>query len=340
MEHRAQVLEGSFGLEQLALRRQPTQEPGPYQVRLRLSAASLNYRDLMMVRGQYNPRQPLPLVPCSDGVGVVEAVGLGVTRVAVGQRVLPIFAQQWWAGQPTKANSSDTLGGPLDGTLRESMLVHEQGLVLAPEHLSDEEAACLPCAGVTAWSALVEQAQLKPGSSVLIQGTGGVSLFALQLAKVLGLRAIVTSSSDEKLERVRELGADETINYKATPQWGKHVKALTDGMGVDLVVEVGGAGTLEQSIKAVKVGGQISLIGVLAGAVEPLNVIPLLMQNIRVQGVFVGHRDGFEALNAAITHHGLRPIIDSTFALEDAREAFERLASGRHMGKVCVRLAQ
>lgn len=338
MEHRAQVLEGSFGLEQLTLRRQPTQEPGPYQVRLRLSAASLNYRDLMMVRGQYNPRQPLPLIPCSDGVGVVEAVGQGVTRVAVGQRVLPIFAQGWWAGSPTKANSAQTLGGPLDGTLRESMLVHEEGLVVAPAVLSDEEAACLPCAGVTAWSALVEQAQLKPGSSVLIQGTGGVSIFALQLAKVMGLRTIVTSSSDEKLERVRAMGADETINYKATPQWGKQVKALTDGLGVDLVVEVGGAGTLEQSIKSVKVSGQISLIGVLAGASEPLNVIPLLMQNIRVQGVFVGHRDGFEALNAAITQHKLRPVIDSTFALEDARAAFERLASGRHMGKICVRL--
>lgn len=329
----------TFGLEQLKLVERPVAAPGPRQVRLRMRAASLNYRDLMMVQGRYNPRQPLPLVPCSDGVGVIEALGAGVSGFEVGQRVCPIFAQGWIAGQPSKALVATTLGGPLDGTLAEVMNVDAQGLVLAPPSLSDEEAACLPCAGLTAWSALVEQAQLKPGQSVLIQGTGGVSMFALQFAKSLGLRTIITSSSDEKLERARQMGADETINYRAQPQWGKAVRKLTDDVGVDLVVEVGGAGTLDQSIKAVRVGGQISLIGVLSGAMEPVNVVPILMQNIRVQGVFVGHREGFEAMNRAIAAHKITPLVDRVFSLEQAPEAFAYLEAASHMGKVVIKLA-
>lgn len=341
MEQRTRVIEvgPTFGLEQLKLVERPVAAPGPGQVRLRMRAASLNYRDLMMVQGRYNPRQPLPLVPCSDGVGVIEALGAGVSGFEVGQRVCPIFAQGWIAGQPSKALVATTLGGPLDGTLAEVMNVDAQGLVLAPPSLSDEEAACLPCAGLTAWSALVEQAQLKPGQSVLIQGTGGVSMFALQFAKSLGLRTIITSSSDEKLERARQMGADETINYRAQPQWGKAVRKLTDDVGVDLVVEVGGAGTLDQSIKAVRVGGQISLIGVLSGAMEPVNVVPILMQNIRVQGVFVGHREGFEAMNRAIAAHKIKPLVDRVFSLEQAPEAFAYLEAASHMGKVVIKLA-
>jgi NADPH:quinone reductase-like Zn-dependent oxidoreductase len=206
-----------------------------------------------------------------------------------------------------------------------------------PAYLSDDEAATLPCAALTAWSALITQGQLVAGQTVLVQGTGGVSIFALQIAKLVGARVIVTSSSDEKLERARTLGADETINYKTTPDWDKRARELT-GDGVDHVIEVGGAGTLTRSLKAVRVGGTISIIGVLAGASTELNVVPVLMQNLRLQGVFVGHREGFEAMNRAFDLAKIRPVIDRVFAFGEARAAFDHMASATHFGKICVRV--
>ena len=333
---KAWEIAGSFGLENLRLGERAGEEPGPHDVKITIEARSLNYRDLLMAKGKYNPRQPLPLVPLSDGVGEVAAIGAGVERVKVGDRVMPIFAQRWIAGTPTKTELRSTLGGPLDGTLRESMICSEESVVHAPSHLDANEASTLPCAAVTAWSALVTQGKVAACETVLVQGTGGVSIFALQIAKLLGARVIATSSSDEKLARARELGADETINYRSTPEWGKAARALCNGDGVDHVVEVGGAGTLDQSIRAIKPGGTISLIGILAGGAAPVNLTPVLMQNVRIQGVLVGHRESFEAMCRAIEHHRLRPVVDRVFPFAHAREAFEYLASQKHVGKVCV----
>ncbi len=298
-------------------------------------AVSLNFRDLLMVRGRYNPRQPLPLIPCSDGVGEVVALGAGVSGVKLGDRVAGLFAQDWASGEPSKPAFSSTLGGPRDGMLAARVVLPAHGVAPVPSHLEDAEAATLPCAALTAWSALVTLGGVKAGDTVLVQGTGGVSIFALQFAQLLGARVIATSSSDAKLERVRAMGAWRTINYRTTPDWGKVARKLSAG-GVDHVVEVGGAGTLQQSIRAVRPGGRISLIGVLAGGASDLNMTPVLMQQIRIQGVFVGHREGFLAMCRAIEQHAMRPVVDRVFAFEEARAAFEHLASGQHFGKVCI----
>lgn len=333
---RAWSVEGAFGLEHLHLVERPDPTPGPYEVVVRVTATSLNYRDLLMVRGFYNPKQPLPLIPVSDGVGVVTAVGPGVTRVAVGDRVAAIFAQKWLSYPATRARLLSTLGGPLDGMLAEQVCLHEDGLVHVPAHLSDAEAATLPCAALTAWTAMVEEGRVTAGSTVLILGTGGVSIFALQFAKMLGARAIVTSSSDAKLERAVALGADHTVNYRQTPEWWRAVRAFTDGEGVDQVIEVGGAGTFDQSVRSVKIGGLVSMIGVLAGGVDQVNLVRVLMQNIRVQGIIVGCRDAFEAMNRAVAHHGLRPVIDATYPFERAPEALAALGRGEHFGKIVI----
>jgi NADPH:quinone reductase-like Zn-dependent oxidoreductase len=323
-----------FGLEHLALGERPEPAAGPGQIVLRMRAASLNYRDLLMARGQYDPKQPLPLIPCSDGVGEVVSVADDVERVKLGDRVAPIFAQRWIGGEPRPDHLRSTLGGPLDGTLAEWMAVDAESVVRVPDHLTDEEAATLPCAGVTAWNALVTQGAVKAGDTVLVQGTGGVSIFALQLANLLGARVVVTSSSDEKLERARALGAWKTINYVETAAWGREAKAMTGGAGVDLVIEVGGAGTFAQSVAALRTGGRIALIGILAGVKSEVDLIPLLMRQIRVQGIFVGSRENFEAMNLAIEAHSLRPPVSRIFPLDEARAAFEFLAAGRHFGKV------
>jgi len=333
---RAWAIDGGFGLENLKLVEQADPEPGRGEVRLKMRAWSLNFRDLLMVIGKYDPRQKLPLVPLSDGVGEVDAVGEGVTRVAVGDRVMPIFAQTWISGAPTKRDLLSALGAQRQGTLRESMVVSEESVVKAPAHLSDAEAAALPCAGLTAWSALVEHGGLKAGDTVLIQGTGGVSIFALQIAKLSGARAIVTSSSDEKREKASALGADETIDYGADPDWGKTAKKLTRGEGVDHVVEVGGAGTMAQSLRAVKPGGTISLIGNLSGNKGEVNLISVLMRNIRIQGIFVGHREGLTAMCRAFEQHQTHPVVDQTFAFEDAPDAFRHLEARKHFGKVAI----
>lgn len=333
---RAVIIDGAFGLENLRVVERDTPRPGPGQVLLRMSAMSLNYRDLLTVRGHYNPRQPLPLVPCSDGVGVVEAVGEGVTRVAAGDRACPIFCQDWLDGPPDRDKARSTLGGPLDGTLTERMVVHEQGLVVPPVHLTDVECAALPCAAVTAWTALFTEGELSPGQTVLVQGTGGVSIFALQLAKAAGATVILTSSSDEKIDRARELGADETINNREVERWSKRVREITDGRGVDHVVEVGGANTLEQSIQCTAIGGRIAVIGVLSGIKSPVAVTPILMGYLRLQGILVGHRASFEALCAFMTERQLRPVVDATFGLDQVAEGFELMARGGHFGKIGV----
>ena len=335
---RAWEIQSGFGLDNLRLAERPDPRPGPAQVLIRVRAVSINFRDLLTVEGKYNPKQKLPLIPCSDGAGEVVAVSEGVTRVKPGDRVCGIFAQRWIAGEPSREKLRSTLGGPFDGMLAELVVLHEEGVVLVPPHLTWEEAATLPCAGVTAWSALVTHGRLTAGDSVLLQGTGGVSIFALQFAKLLGLRAIITSSSDEKLERARQLGASGLVNYQKKPEWSGAVRDLTDGAGVDLVVEVGGAGTLEQSLRSVRMGGTVCLIGNLAGLLAQVPLALVFMQQVRIQGILVGHREGFEAMNRAIALHEMRPVIDRVFEYEEARAAFELMAASGHFGKICVRV--
>ncbi len=329
----------AFGFEHLKVCDRPAPQPGPGQVLINVKAASLNYRDLLMIQGFYNPKQKLPLIPCSDGAGEIAAIGDGVTRVKVGDRVAACFAQGWIAGPPSREKLlNTTLGGPLDGMLAEQVVLHEDGVVKIPEHLTNEEAATLPCAALTAWSALVRHAQTKPGDTILVLGTGGVSIFALQFARIMGATAIVTSSSDEKLARAKQLGAAHGINYSTNANWSKQVRELTGGEGVDHVIEVGGTGTLTQSMRSVKMGGTISLIGVLSGPEAPLNLTPILMQDIRLQGVIVGHRDSFDDMNRAISAHQLKPVVDRVFSMTDIHAAVEYMAAGRHFGKVCVRI--
>ena len=307
--------------------------PGPGQVRLRMRAASLNYRDLLMWRGHYD-RRVLPYVPLSDGCGVVDALGAGVTDLAVGDRVVATFSPTWLSGSPDRDAVRTTRGGPVDGVLADAVVVGASEVVRVPERLSDAAAATLPCAGLTAWSAL-QLAGIGPGQTVLTLGTGGVSLFAVQLAQHLGARVIATTSSPAKAARLRELGASEVIDYTADADWGRTARTLA-GDGVDAVVEVGGAGTLAQSLKAVRVGGTVALIGVLGGTEQPLDVLPILMSQIRVQGVFVGSREGLVELCRVLDAPGLEQVVERVFPVEQAPEALDWLAAGRHVGKVCL----
>jgi NADPH:quinone reductase-like Zn-dependent oxidoreductase len=323
------------GPESLKCEDLPSPEPGYGQVRVRLRATSLNFRDLMMSKGVYNPKIKLPLIPLSDGAGEVATVGQGVTRFRVGDRVVSAFMPGWVDGPPTEAKTRSALGGEADGVLAEEALLPETGLLPIPAHLSFEEAATLPCAALTAWNALVETGGIRPGDSVLVQGTGGVSIFALQFARQAGARVIATSSSDAKLARVRDMGASDGINYKTTPGWDKRVRELTGGQGTDMIVEVGGAGTLPLSTRAIKLGGYIALIGVLTGAGD-FNPIPLLMKNIQLQGIFVGSVAMFESMLKAIEVSRLRPVIDRVFPFDQAVEALKYLESGAHFGKVVI----
>jgi NADPH:quinone reductase-like Zn-dependent oxidoreductase len=332
-------IQGSFGIDHLRPADRPEPEPGPGELLLAVRAVSLNRRDLMTVEGSYNPKQLLPLIPCSDAAAEVVAVGEGVDRFAPGDRVCPIFARRWFAGEPERERLRSTLGGPLDGTLAERIKVPAESAVAVPGHLTDEQAATLPCAALTAWSAVVTHGRTAPGDVVLVLGTGGVALFALQFARMAGARVIVTSSSDAKLERALGLGASAGINYREEPEWAARVKELTGGRGADLVVEVGGAGTLAQSLRAVRMGGTVAMIGALAGPAAPLSVIPILMRQVRVQGILVGHREGFEAMNRALEAHRLEPVIDRVFPFDEAPDAFRHLASGEHFGKVVVRVS-
>ncbi len=323
-------------IDALRLEELPEPRPGPGQVRIRVRAASLNYRDLLVVKGLYSRSLPLPLTPLSDGAGEVVEGGPGATRFAVGARVAGIFMQTWLEGTLTEAKGKSALGGAIDGVLAEQVVLHEDGLVAVPAHLSFEEAATLPCAAVTAWNALVEGGGVRPGETVLTLGTGGVSLFALQFARMAGARVIITSGSDAKLERAKQLGASDGINYKTAPEWDKKVRELTGGVGVDHVVEVGGAGTLPRSLKAVRTGGHVALIGVLSGGGE-CNPMAVLMKAIRLQGVFVGSRAMFKAMNQALALHALKPVIDRVFPFDEARAAYRHLESGAHFGKIVLR---
>ena len=310
--------------------------PGPGQVLVRMRAASLNYRDLATVRGSYAGPPRRGLVPLSDGAGEVEAVGPGTTLFKAGDRVCPIFCQSWLGGALTVANSAAALGGTLDGVLSDYVVLPETGLVTIPDHLSFEEAATLPCAAVTAWHSLRHIGEVTAGSTVLVQGTGGVSVFALQLAKLMGARVIGTSSSDEKLARARALGLDEAINYCTTPDWQDAVLDLTGGIGVDHVVEVGGAGTLARSIQAARMGGSIGVIGVLTGQSQ-IDPTPILRRRIGLRGVYVGSREMFEAMNRSIALHGLRPVVDTVFPFERVRDAWRHLEGATHFGKIVIR---
>lgn len=340
---RAYEIAPAFGLDQLRLVERPTPEPGPFDVVVHVHAVSLNYRDLLVIEGVYHPKLALPRIVGSDGVGEVVAVGAHVHRVKVGDRVASVVLQGWTDGPLTADAARTGLGGNLDGMLCEYAVLSEQGVVPVPAHLSDEEAATFPCAGVTAWSALCDGPNglhpVRPGETVVVQGTGGVSLFALQFAKLAGARVIVLSKSDAKLARARELGADETINYVTTPDWDRAVRELTGGLGADWVIEVGGAGTLPLSTRAVRHGGRIALIGVLAtGHGSEFNPLPAMMKGVTIQGVFVGSRAAFLRMNAAVACNQLRPVVDQVFPFEAVGDALRLMKRGGHFGKLVVRI--
>lgn len=333
---RVYELQNAGGIDSLKLLERPTPRPGPDEVLLRITAATLNYRDLLTIKGGYGSRQKLPLIPLSDAAGVVEAVGPGVTRFKTGDRAINAFFPNWFSGEPSEQKFAGAAGGQVDGVLSEYRVFPQHALVEAPAHLSDPAAAALACAGLTAWSAVVKFGGLHPGDTVLTQGTGGVSLFALQFAKLVGARVISTSSNDHKIARLRQLGADATINYTTTPNWGSQVRALTAGRGVDLVVEVGGAGTVNESIRATRVGGTIAMIGVLAQPTGDLRLPIVVMQQLRLQGVTVGSLEDFQMMINAIALHLQQPVIDKVFPFEQAPEAIAYMAAGKHFGKVAI----
>lgn len=332
-------IQDDWGMEHLRLAVRPEPRPGAGQVLLRMKAASLNYRDLLVPsRGYGSFTGELPLIPISDGVGEVVATGAGVTRVKVGERVCPCFNQSWVAGEARLDRlAGGILGGPLDGTMAEFMCLPEGGVAQAPVHLTDEEAATLPCAALTAWSALVTYDRIGPGSRVLVQGTGGVALFALQFAKLLGAHVTVISSSDAKIERARAMGADAAINYLAIPEWYRATREITGGHGYDHIVELGGEKTLPQSLRCVRPGGTLSMIGVLSGGAMAAPLGLVVTRQVRLQGISVGNRDGFEAMLRAVAQHRIKPVIDRVFAFEELKEALAYLKSGAHFGKVCIR---
>lgn len=331
-------IQDDWSMDDLILAERPDPKPGSNQIVIQMKAAALNFRDLIVpLRGYGRLTGTLPLIPVSDGVGEVVSIGEDVSRVDVGDRVCPVFFQNWISGPPTREGLYSGLGGPLDGVMSEYMLLNEQSVVRITEHLSDEQAATLPCAALTAWSAIVTEGGVKAGDRVLVQGTGGVSLFAMQFAKLQGAYVIVTSSKEEKLQRAIDLGADKGINYLQTPEWGREVRLITGKEGVDLIVEVGGQKTLPQSLKAIRTGGTISLIGVLSGLNMDVSLGPIVTRQVRLQGITVGNRDGMEAMMQAISQHTLTPVIDRTFAFEELKDALDYLARGVHFGKICIR---
>jgi NADPH:quinone reductase-like Zn-dependent oxidoreductase len=324
-----------FGVDSLQLVERPDRVPGPGQVVLKMKAFSINYRDLLVVNGVGRWKPPLGRVPLSDGVGIVAAMGSGVSRVNVGDRVAPIFYPNWLDGRVAAGKTGQALGGAAaDGVLAEYTLFDESSVVPAPAHLTDDEAATLPCAGVTAWNAVC-LGDIKPGDSVVVLGTGGVSIFALQFARSLGARVIVTSSSDQKLARAKELGAAEVVNYKTEPDWPKAVVELTDGLGADYVVDT--VGGLKDAIAAVRLGGTVAFVGLLSGMTSEVDLVTFMGKCARVEAVDVGSREMFEAMNKAIAFHALRPVVDRVFGFCELREALNYLREARHFGKVCLR---
>ena len=326
-----------FGIDNLTLVERDTPKPTANEVLVRIHATALNYRDLMVVNGTYNPRMKRPAIPFSDAAGEVVAVGEAVTKWKVGARVMPIFAQRWHEGDSSEEKRRTALGaGPQwNGVLREYAAFSENSVVDIPEHLSYREAATLPCAALTAWNALVVSGKLKAGDTVLTLGTGGVSIFAMQIAMLHGAHVIATSSTDEKLEQLRELGVHDTINYRTREDWDAAVLEMTGKRGVDHVIEVGGAGTLARSLNAVRVGGHIALIGALTGGGE-FNPINVFMKAVRLQGIFVGSRSMFEDMNRAINAAKIEPVVDRVFGFDEVRDALRYMESGSHFGKIVV----
>jgi NADPH:quinone reductase-like Zn-dependent oxidoreductase len=327
----------SFGIDSLELVDRPTPQPGPGEVLIKIHAVSLNYRDLMMVKGSYNPKLKLPRVPCSDGAGEIAAIGEGVKIWKPGDRVCGTFFQNWIDGPPTPIKVKGALGGDIDGILAEYVLLKESGVVRVPDHLSFEEAATLPCAALTAWRALAA-ANIHANSTVLIQGTGGVSIFALQFAKLKGARVLGISSSDAKLQRACSLGLDKGLDYGETSEWDRWVLEQTNGEGVDLVVEVGGVGTLPRSLRAVKMGGVIAQIGVLSGPAETIPIPMILHKQVQIQGIYVGSRHHFEEMINYIASASLRPVFE-TRDWKEARGAFREMESATHFGKLVLNIA-
>jgi NADPH:quinone reductase-like Zn-dependent oxidoreductase len=335
---RAYQLSKRTSFDDMSIVELPKPKPGRRQVLVKVAACSLNFRDLAIAVGTY--RMPVldKLIPLSDGAGEVVEVGADVTRVKAGDRVAGCFFQGWVAGPISAERVQRALGGSAHGMLADYVVLEDDGVVRLPDHLSLEDGATLPCAAVTAWQALAVHGPLKPGETVLVQGTGGVSIFALQFAQMMGGQVIATSSSDEKLARAKSLGAIHGINYKARPDWDKAVLEFTNGRGVDHVVEVGGAGTLERSLGAICLGGRISVIGVLTGSAQ-INPNFILGRRASVQGMSVGSTEMFEAMNRAMAAARLKPVIDRVFPFDQAREAFRYVESGAHFGKVVIRVS-
>ncbi len=337
-QRRCTLIRQQDGAYRLALEQVSIPRPADHEVLVRVRAASLNRRDVYILKGQYPMPPRAAVVPLSDGAGEVVSVGTGVTRFRAGDRVAAAFFQRWLEGRPPADATASALGGQLDGMLSEYVCLSEEGLVRVPQGYSYEEAATLPCAGVTAWNGLVTRGRMQPGDNVLLLGTGGVSIFGLQFAAAAGARTIVTSSSDEKLAHAQSLGATHTINYAKTPEWSGAVRAATGGVGVHQVLEVGGAGTLPQSIASLAPGGHIALIGGLAGFGGDIPAMALLHTNGTASGIYVGSRANFEAMTAFIERHRIRPVIDRVYELDEAQAAYQRIDAGQHVGKVVIRL--
>lgn len=332
-------IEGDWGLANLRQCTRPQPQPGPGQVLIKMRMAALNARDLIVPdRGYGRATGELPLIPVSDGVGEVVETGPGVTRVSIGERVCPTYFQNWIAGEPSPDAFASALGGPLDGVMADYICLSQDGVVRVPGYLSDDEAATLPCAALTAWSAIVTHGQTRAGDRILVQGTGSVALFALAFAKLHGAHVTVISSGDEKLDRVRDMGADATINYTTTPDWARASREITAAKGgFDLIVELGGAQTLPLSLRAIRPGGSIAMIGVLSGLTVEASLGPIVARQVRLQGVTVGHRAGFEAMLTAMAQHTIRPVIGTTFAFEDLHAALHHQRDGGHFGKTLIR---
>lgn len=335
---RALSISEPWGLDRIEVIDAPDPAPGHGEVLVRMRAVSLNYRDLLMAQGMY-PRGPGtggPITPFSDGCGIVEAVGPGVTRVKVGDRVATLFFQNWISGPPTLEKLMSSLGSPIPGAGRELGVFSQDGVSRVPEFLSDQQVATLPCAALTAWRALFEDADLRPGDTVVLQGTGGVSIFGLQFAHAAGYRTVITSSSDEKLARAKAMGADHLANYRQDPDWAKAVRAATGGVGADLIIEVGGGGTIEQSMKAIRIGGHVAIVGVVAGLGGGFNTVSLIGNSARLQGLSVGSRDMFEAMCRFIALKNIGPVVDKVFPWTEAKAAFAAMQGGEHFGKIVL----
>lgn len=329
----------NFGINRLLINETEPQKPKNNQVLLKIKAVALNYRDLLMIEGTYNPKQKLPLIPVSDGVGEVLEKGCDVKDLKIGDRVVGLFSQTWMSGEIKKEHMLSVLGGPLNGMLSEFIVLNESGVIKVPNFLTDIEASTLPCAALTAWRAVVEEGNISSESVVVLQGTGGVSLFALQFLESLKARVIMISGNDLKIEKIKKrFNFLDIINYNSTPKWAKKIKDITNGKGADLIVELGGALTFQESLEAIGVGGQIKVIGNLSGNRSELNLVTIPMKSIKIQGIFVGNRASFNRMNDKIDSNKMHPFIDAVFSFNEAKEAFMYLKKSEHLGKVCIKL--